>query len=228
MGFRHLIVVDPKDLDLVKVLRMATHVASNIVKQTQSFDTLREALAEFNYVVGTTARRGKQRQATTTPKRLAEKLVSISRHNKIAIVFGPEDRGLSNDDIRLCDEIVTIPSADFSSLNLAQAVMIVCYELFLFGGKDPNVVVPRLAARHELEGLYDQLKDILVRISFINPENPDYWMNNIRRFFARLKLTAKEVNIIRGVCRQIDWYAGKCYKDGLNAQQNNPENKDSK
>jgi len=219
MGLRHLIVVDPKDFDLIKILRMATHAASNIVKQTESFGTLKEALSGFNYVVGTTAREGKQRQAIPTPSRLAEKLVSISRDNRIAVVFGPEDKGLSNEDIRLCDVIVNIPSADFSSLNLAQAVMIICYELFLAGGKETGELVPRLATRHELEGMYDQLKDILIRINFINPENPDYWMNNLRRFSTHMRLTAKEVNIIRGICRQIDWYAGKCYQDGLNAQQ---------
>jgi tRNA/rRNA methyltransferase len=65
--------------------------------------------------------------------------------------------------------------------------------------------------------MYAQLKDILVRISYINPENPDYWINNLRRFFNRYGLRAREVSIIRGVCRQIDWYGGKCYRDGLHA-----------
>jgi tRNA/rRNA methyltransferase len=68
--------------------------------------------------------------------------------------------------------------------------------------------------------MYEQLKDILVRISYINPENPDYWINNLRRFFSRLPLRAKEVSIIRGICRQIDWYGKKCYKDGQEMRQN--------
>jgi tRNA/rRNA methyltransferase len=67
--------------------------------------------------------------------------------------------------------------------------------------------------------MYDQLKDILVRINYINPENPDYWINKLRRFFSRLQLRAKEVSIIRGICRQIDWYGKKCYKDGKNMRQ---------
>ena len=62
--------------------------------------------------------------------------------------------------------------------------------------------------------MYEQLKEILIRIDFINPQSPDYWMNNMRRFFNRLPLRAKEVRIIRGICRQIDWYSKKCYKDG--------------
>jgi tRNA/rRNA methyltransferase len=70
--------------------------------------------------------------------------------------------------------------------------------------------------------MYEQLKDILVRIDFINRENPDYWMNLLRKFFNRLPLRAREVKIIRGICRQMNWYAGKCYQDGLKAVKNDP------
>ena len=92
--------------------------------------------------------------------------------------------------------------------------MILCYEIFMVGQEVNKEFTPRLASRHELDGMYDQLKDILVRISYINAENPDYWLNQFRRFFTRLQLRAKEVNIIRGLCRQVDWYAKKCYEDG--------------
>ena len=155
-----------------------------------------------------------------TPSKLAQKLIPISIENRIAILFGPEDKGLSNEDLRYCHALVNIPTAEFSSLNLAQAVMIMCYEIFIAGLEANEQFTPRLASRHELDGMYDQLKDILVRISYINPENPDYWMNNLRRFFTRLRLRAKEVNIIRGLCRQIDWYGKKCYEDG---KKNNPD-----
>jgi len=94
--------------------------------------------------------------------------------------------------------------------------MIICYELFRAGKDSKASFAPRLASRHELDGMYDQLKDILVRIDYILPENPDYWMNNLRRFFTRLELRAKEVSLIRGICRQVDWYAGKCFRDGQN------------
>jgi tRNA/rRNA methyltransferase len=100
-------------------------------------------------------------------------------------------------------------------LNLAQAVMIICYELRCFNQPKAKTFVARLANRHELEGMYAQLKDILVRISYIQPDNPDYFMNNIRHFGTRMKLRTKEVSIIRGICRQIDWYGKKCYRKGL-------------
>jgi tRNA/rRNA methyltransferase len=220
MGIKHLVVVDPKNLDLIKVLKMATHAAAAIVKQIETVEDIQEALSKFNYIVGTTARLGKHRQVIRTPSRLTKKLIPISKQNRIAIVFGPEDKGLSNNDIRYCHELVNIPTGEFSSLNLSQAVMVICYELFLSTQKENKEFTPRLATRHELEGMYAQLKDILVRISFINPENPDYWMNNLRYFFTRLGLRAREVSIIRGICRQIDWYGKKCYRDGLEMQPN--------
>ena len=90
-----------------------------------------------------------------------------------------------------------------------------CYELFGFSRDKPGEFAPRLANRFELEAMYEQLKDVMMRISFINPANPDYFMNNLRHFGSRVQLRAKDVQIIRGICRQIDWYGRKCFEDGL-------------
>jgi len=214
MGIKKLIVVAPESYDIEKVRKLATHAASEVVDKIEIFENVREALSPYNYVVGTTARLGGERRTISSPSVAAEKLVAISRKNRVAVLFGPEDRGLLNDDIRLCHEIVNIPTSDFSSLNVSQAVLIICYELFLSGLKEKPKFAPRLATRHELDGMYDQLKEILVRINYINPENPDYWMNKLRHFFTRLELQAREVSIIRGICRQIDWYCRRCYKEG--------------
>ena len=215
MGFSQLVVVNPKNFILKKVLKLATHEAADIIAHIKFHEDLKEALAGYNYVVGTTARLGGERQVVNSPSKLAEKLIPISYENRVAIVFGPEDKGLSNKDIRLCHVLVNIPTAEFSSLNLAQAVMITCFEIFSAGRKENEEFVPRLANRHELDGMYDQLKNILVKISYINHENPDYWMNKLRYFFTRMQLRAREVSIIRGICRQIDWYGKKRYEDGL-------------
>ncbi len=214
MGVRRLSIVEPKDCDLTKILKLATHGAMDIIEEMAVHDSLSTALSSFNYVVGTTARLGGQRQLVSVPSKLAEDLISISRNNRIAIVFGPEDRGLTNEEIRLCHLLVTIPTDEFSSLNLSQAVMIICYELFLASRDQSDGFIPRLASRYELDGMYEQLKEVLVRISFINPKNPDYWMNNLRRFFNRHQLRAKEVRIVRGICRQIVWYGNKCFEKG--------------
>ena len=223
MGIKQLILVDPQNPDPAKICKMATHAALGVVDQMKVCDNLKEALADFRYVVGTTARLGGQRKVVSSPSKLAQRLISISHQNKIAILFGPEDRGLTNEDIRFCDILVNIPTAEFSSLNLAQAVMVMCYELFCFSRDKPAEFAPRLANRHELEAMYEQLKDVMMRISFINPANPEYFMNNLRHFGSRLQLRAKEVSIIRGICRQIDWFGKKRYKDGLEKGDDNTD-----
>ena len=218
MGIRRLIVVNPENDDRERILTLATHAAKAVVESIHRYQSLSEALDPFHYVVGTTARLGGERQTVTSPSQMARFIVPIAQKNDVAILFGPEDRGLTNAEIRLCHLLVNIPTADFASLNLAQAVMVLCYELFKATLPEPKPFSPRLATRHELDGMYAQLKEVLVRINYIQPENPDYWMNRFRRFFSRLHLRAGEVSIIRGICRQITWYAGKCHADGKNGK----------
>jgi tRNA/rRNA methyltransferase len=217
MGLHRLVVVSPEDYNLQRVYRLATHAAREVVDQITRFDDLKTALADYQFVVGTTARLGGERKRIASPGGVAAEVAEISAENQVALVFGPEDRGLSNADLRLCHRLVNIPTAGFTSLNLAQAVMILCYELFQTRLSSPKATTPRLATRFELDGMYDQLKEMLVRINYIQPENPDYWMNKLRHWFARMNLRGGEVSIIRGICRQMDWYAEKRYRDGLAA-----------
>lgn len=214
MGIRQLRVVAPRNPDPEKIAKMATHAAADVVAGMTFHETLREAVAPFSYVVGTTARQGGQR-TPLSPERMAAQLIPISQENRIALVFGREDRGLVNEEIRLCHRLVTIPTAEFSSLNLAQAVMVLSYALFTAGAESGSNAAPRMARRQELDGMLDGLRDVLVRISYLNPENPDYWMHHIRQFFTRIQLRAREVSIIRGLIRQVNWYGDKRYRDGL-------------
>jgi tRNA/rRNA methyltransferase len=217
MGIRRLVVVSPENYDLQRIYRLATHAAREVVEGIALFDDLKKALADYHYVVGTTARLGGERKRIATPGSMAAEVAAISQENQVALVFGPEDRGLSNADLRLCHSLVNIPTAEFTSLNLAQAVMVLCYELFQTRLPRPKTATPRLATRFELDGMYDQLKEMLVRINYIQPENPDYWMNKLRSWFARMQLRGGEVSIIRGICRQVDWYAEKRFRDGVAA-----------
>ncbi|MBN1847357.1 MAG: RNA methyltransferase [Deltaproteobacteria bacterium] len=212
MGISHLLLVNPKNFDPARVLKMATGSSVDIVNAMEVYEDLLEAIGSLQYVVGTTARLGVHRPALTLPRRLASDLAPISQENRVGLMFGPEDRGLSNEHLRYCHTIATIPTADFSSLNLAQAVMVLCYEIFL-SSKEPGAETPpRLANKFELEGMYDHLKDVLMKIGFINPQNPEHWMLNIRRFLSRFPLRAREVRVVRGICRQIDWYSGQIEK----------------
>jgi len=213
MGLTRLVLVEPENCDLTRILKMATGTSIDIVEAMQVYDDFLVALHPYQYVVGTTARTGAQRPALTNPRELAQALVPISRANSVAVLFGPEDRGLSNEHLRYCHTIATIPTSLFASLNLAQAVMIVSYEIFLASQEASDDYVPRLANKFELEGMYDHLKAVLMRIGFINPQNPEHWMLNIRRFLSRIQLRARDVRIIRGICRQMDWYTEKVEKD---------------
>ena len=209
MGIHRLAVIRPVNCDLTRILKMATHVAEDIVANMDVYDDLEDALAPYQYIVGTTARTGSHRQTIKDPRKVAQELIPISQNNEVALLFGPEDRGLTNDELKHCHVLVTIPTADFSSLNLAQAVMVLAYEVFSAAQGEVRHFVPRLANHQELEGMYDHLSETLKKIHFMNPENPDYWMGSVRRFLSRIGLQAREVTIIRGVCRQIDWYCNK-------------------
>jgi len=224
MGLSRLILVRPKNCDLERVLKTATGSSIDVIEQVEVLDDFAAAVGPFGYVVGTTARTGNLRPALLDPRRLAQMLIPVTQENDAAIIFGPEDRGLSNEHLRYCHTITTIPTASFASLNLAQAVMVVCYELFLAADDTPRAVeLPRLANRFELEGMYAHLKAVLLKIGFIDRQNPDHWMLNIRRSLSRVPLRARDVRIIRGICRQLDWYAGQ-HRRGNKPLQGEEEN----
>ncbi|MGM0452653.1 MAG: RNA methyltransferase [Thermodesulfobacteriota bacterium] len=214
MGLVNLRVVAPRNYDFSRVERLATHAAADVVNRIVIYDDIETALADMNYVVGTTARMGHRRQVILSPAQMAEKIVPIAETNRVGLLFGPEDRGLTNADIRYCHLLVNIPTSAFSSINLAHAVMILSYEIWKATMPERRPSSPKLAQRRELEAMYDQLQDILMRIHYIQPVNPAHWMDRFRRFFSRLPLRTHEVTIIRGICRQIEWYARKCYFDG--------------
>jgi len=218
MGLSRLVLVKPKNCDLSRVLKTATGNSIDLVEQMAVCDDLKEALAPYQHIAGTTARTGALRPTLSQPRDLAHDLVSLSQNNLVAILFGPEDRGLSNDQLRYCHTILTIPTASFSSLNLAQAVMIVCYEIFLATRQAPFKLEPRLANSFELEGMYGHLKEVLTKIGFLDPQNPEHWLLNIRRFLSRFPLRAREVRIIRGMCRQVDWYTSHVRKSSAESR----------
>ncbi|MEA1935598.1 MAG: RNA methyltransferase [Thermodesulfobacteriota bacterium] len=207
MGIERLSVVGHSNSDVEEIKKMATHFASDVVANMKCFSQLEEALSGFHYVVGTTSRLGSVRGPVVQPREMAEQIVEISQKNKVAILFGPEDAGLTNDDLKYCHLLVTIPTSDdLKSINLSHAVMILCHEIFTARTPFPERFTPQLATSFELEGMYDHLKEVFVKIGFINLENPEYWMTSIRRFLSRTKLFSKEVQIIRGICRSVERY----------------------
>ena len=208
MGVNRLIVVRDTLPDHETMAKMATHKAVHLIDNIEVHLTLKDALAPFNIVVGTTARRGRQRILEKTPRNIVEELVPQIASNQVAFIFGPENCGLTNDELKYCHMTSAIPTADFSSLNLAQAVAIHCYELhygFIHLQKDMKPV-PQYASSFELEGMYDHIEEALLKINFLQEKSQTFWMNNIRQFLGRVRLSSKDTNIIRGICRQFLWH----------------------
>ncbi len=215
MGLTRLIIVRDERPDREAMAKMATHKAVHLIDSMEVYTSLVEALAPFSYIVGTTARRGRQRGMERTPRQIVSEMAGLLPNNHAAFVFGPENCGLANEELKYCHATSAIPTADFSSLNLAQAVAIHCYELYygLVHEKKDITPAPQAASTFELEGMYEHLEEALVKITFLEEKNHAYWMNNIRRFFGRMQLSSKESNIIRGICRQFMWHQDHSGKD---------------
>ncbi len=205
MGINRLLLVEPASLEGERMRMMATPAASHLLEQMTVHPDLASALGSFSYIVGTTARLGGIRKELLTPREIAPRLVELSQHNDVALLFGPENWGLTNQELPWCHALVNIPTGEFASLNLAQAVLVLAYELFTTAVSTARFV-PRLANARELESMYAMLQETLVKINFISHQNPEYWMLNVRRLFNRHGLRAREAQVIKGICRQIDWY----------------------
>lgn len=208
MGITRLILVRDGLPEREPMAKMATHKAAHLIDNLEVFADLDEALAKFSLIIGTTARRGRQRLVEKSPRELTEILLPALKDNQVAILFGPEDTGLTNEDLKYCHMASAIPTADFSSINLAQAVAIHCYELYyglLHTSKKPEHL-PQLATSHELQSMYGYLDETLSSFQFLDETNRSYWMTNIRHFFNRIRLTSKDANIVRTVCKKLLLY----------------------
>ncbi|WP_297057883.1 RNA methyltransferase [Thermosulfurimonas sp.] len=203
-GVSQLILVRPRDLHPEKMRAMATRSGLPILEGMKIYDDLVSALSDFNYVVGTTARLGKQRKVHETIREIVPRLVDLSQENRIAFLFGNEKWGLTNEDLYHCHTVVTIPTTEAASLNVAQAVVIVLYEMFC-ASAEVELPKPRLATVKELEIMYEIIRETLKRIDYIPHQNETLWMTTVRRFLSRLDLTAQEVRVIQGFCKQLLW-----------------------
>ncbi len=208
MGISKLIIVRNDFPDYEIMAQMATHKAVHLIDNMEFHHSLEEALRPFSYVVATTTRSGKQRLTKRSPRTVAQEIRPLLPNNHVAFLFGPEHRGLTNSDLQYCQMTSTIPSAEFSSLNLAQAIAIHCYEIryTLIHELKDIAASPKYATTFELEGMYRHVEKALLTIDFLQEKTKNYWMNNIRQFLGRIKLTSKESSIIRGICRQFLWH----------------------
>lgn len=204
MGLSDLRLVHPP-LDRTQRAEKLAHGAEEILENAKRVFTVEEALEGVQYTVGTTARLGGWREQVKTPRTAAPILLDLAKENRIAILFGSEDCGLSNEVVKECQMLINVPTTkEHHSLNLAQAVLLIAYELRLHGlGSEASPL--KLADVRNVNGMFEELTEALELIDFLRPGKPDYWMLAFKRLFARSGLTEREVNMLRGVCRQIRW-----------------------
>ena len=207
MGLSSLVLVAPETKIDREAYLMACG-ARDILEHCLTYDSLAEAIGQAGLVIGTTARRGKQRHPIFSPREVAPRIASTAAANHVSLLFGPEDRGLDNASLDLCHLLVTIPtSRNFSSLNISQAVLLLCHEIFLAAAELNETPMYRLAGSKEVEQMYEDLGQTLTEIGFIHDSNPRHVMTAIRRLLGRAGLVSREVKIIRGICRQARWYS---------------------
>jgi len=191
---------------------MAVH-GREILADAKSYETLREAIADSTLVVGTTCRAGLYRSHSQTPKEVAPTVVAALGKGKVALIFGPEDHGLSNKDLEHCQLLVTIPThPDYPSLNVAQAAVICLYEFYVAALTPANDSMVKRADAEQVERLFDIMRNSLLKIGFLDSENPEHMLLAFRRIFGRAGLEEKDVRILTGMFRQIEWYAKEGWK----------------
>ncbi len=206
MGVEDLVIVAPKPGIFPSEEATARAVsAEGILQRARVVETLEEAVADCNWVVGTTARQRHIGPPVIAPREWAEAAV-VKAAQGIALVFGQERTGLTNEEVAHCQALIRIPTQEqFASLNLGSAVQILVYEWLLAnGGTPPQPVNPRETATNaELEGFLAHLREVSDAVGFFARKNPDAVHRRLRALFGRAELDRNEVNILRGLMRDI-------------------------
>ncbi|MDH5407455.1 MAG: tRNA (cytosine(32)/uridine(32)-2'-O)-methyltransferase TrmJ [Gammaproteobacteria bacterium] len=181
--------------------------ARDVLANIKIVDSLDEAVAECVHVVGASARLRSIPWPIIDPRECVSQLAEIAENDQVALVFGREDRGLTNEEMERCNALVNIPAnPEYSSLNIAAAVQVLCYEInmlsFLQGEEEkrmPDFYDHPRATSDEVEGLYGHFESALTALGFHDPDNPRQLMRRLRRLFNRAGLDKMEVNILRGI-----------------------------
>jgi len=209
MGLERLILAAPQCTVNEESYRMAKG-GKVILESARICKSVTSALKGIRFLVGTTGKSGGYRTPAHSPRALAPRILAHAAQQKVGILFGPEDTGLVDDDLKFCQMLIRIPTQHKGhSINLAQSVMIVCYELLLGNLEREPARIIRLASLEQVEAMYAQLEKALLDIGFLQPQNARHMMFSLRQMLGRADLEPSDVGMLRGVARQIAWYATK-------------------
>lgn len=229
MGLSRLRLVEPDEFDAYRIEGIA-HRTEDLVEATEILDTLEEAVADAVYVLGTTARGRTAQRNYVRPRQVAPDLLARAEQGPVAVVFGREDRGLSNEALDLCHALAVIPTnPDHPSLNLAQAFLVVAHELFLAaGGEEGDLPTGKRATRpttgEEMEQMYAALRQGLDRIDFFKAREPEAVMRTLRTLLGRAEPDLREARLVRAVGFEIGNYLDR--REEIDAGGGDPEDGD--
>lgn len=215
MGLRHLSLVNPKKFPAEAALTRAAG-AADVLDNAQRYNDLAEAIGDARLVLGASARERRIPWPVQVPRLAATQAISEAAQHEVAILFGREDRGLTNEELQQCHLHINIP-ADYiySSLNLAMAVQVVCYELRMAwlaakeGGEPVQQWDEPLASVADAERFFAHLEQTLITLDFLKPSAPRQLMARLRRLFNRIRMDEMELNILRGILTAAQQAAGK-------------------
>ena len=215
MGLHRMTLVSPLEFPAPEATWRAAS-AADVLGNARIVDTLEEAIADCQFVVGTSARERRIPWPVQDARRCAERIASHSSNERVAVLFGREDRGLLNEELERCHLHCHIPSHEaYASLNLAMAVQIVAYELRMAHlGEVTNLAEDAqwdtpFATAEDMDRFYEHLEFTLVDIEFLKPEAPRQLMRRLKRLYNRVRLDEMEMNILRGILSETQKKARK-------------------
>ena len=210
MGLAELYLVQPREYPAPRAVWRAAG-ARDLLANATIVETVDEAIADCALVVGTSARERRIPWPMLNPRECGEKIYSEAATHKTALLFGREDRGLTNDELQKCHYHVHIPSnPDYSSLNLATAVQVLAYEIRMASLADDQGNLPSLSewdqppvTAGDLEFFHEHLATTMAELQFYDPENPKQLLTRMRRLFNRVRMDQMEVSILRGLLSAV-------------------------
>lgn len=202
MGLSRLYLVNPKHFPSPQATSLAVN-ADDVLEQATVTNSLEAAIADCQFVIGVSGKERALSQQVMTVREAAQQIHQIASQQQVALVFGTEMSGLSNAEADRCQVLATIPAnPEYTSLNLAQAVQIMAYEVRMAmtdGQLHYDEKPAELASQEDLERLYEHMQNVLEHIGYINPRAPKKLFERLRRLYARSRLEKEEVNLLRGI-----------------------------
>ena len=206
MGVRQLRLVNPVEYDPSRVERVA-HDTRDIVSEVRHFASLDEAIADCVFAAGFTARRRKAKWRLVSPRDVAAPMLAAAADGPVAIFFGREDHGLSNESLDRAHAVVTIPTSDHPSLNLAQAVLIALYELHLAANASRTLAPPRKdappASAEQLQRYFTDATKALAAVDFFRTRNEELVLRSLRSLTSRAAPDAREIDLMRSIAIEV-------------------------